>query len=213
MPPEIFLSRLTRLTAYSAAAAVLLDRTTDRRCSRSTMRFAIGTQNPSKMMAVWKAVSQLFRANPATVPTYSAYKRCFPAAAAAAPVDSLMSSSAPEGQTPDHEIICVNAPSGVNAQPMSAAETIQGATNRARRTAELVPDADFAIGLEGGVEPVGDVWMEGGYIFTLRLKDGKSGLGCSARFPMSKVRVGGRAGDRSMGGRSCYRTESSIPLC
>jgi inosine/xanthosine triphosphatase len=42
--------------------------------------------------------------------------------------------------------------SGVSDQPMSDAETLQGAMQRAQATHELEPAADFWVGMEGGVE-------------------------------------------------------------
>ncbi len=42
--------------------------------------------------------------------------------------------------------------SGVGAQPMSDAETLRGAERRALAAEEQVPDADFWVGIEGGVE-------------------------------------------------------------
>ena len=46
----------------------------------------------------------------------------------------------------------VAVPSGVRPQPLSDAETLQGALNRAQRAAQLVPQADYWVGIEGGVE-------------------------------------------------------------
>ncbi len=46
----------------------------------------------------------------------------------------------------------VSVPSGVSHQPMDSAETRQGALNRARGAALARPDADFWVGIEGGVE-------------------------------------------------------------
>ena len=48
-------------------------------------------------------------------------------------------------------------PSGVPDQPMSDAETLQGALNRARNARNAVPDAQLWLGIEGGLEPVGEV--------------------------------------------------------
>jgi inosine/xanthosine triphosphatase len=45
----------------------------------------------------------------------------------------------------------VSVPSGVPDQPLGDAETLQGALNRAQRAREIEPDADFWVGLEGGV--------------------------------------------------------------
>jgi inosine/xanthosine triphosphatase len=43
--------------------------------------------------------------------------------------------------------------SGVSDQPGSQAETFRGALNRAHQAAELAPQADYWVGIEGGVEP------------------------------------------------------------
>lgn len=48
-------------------------------------------------------------------------------------------------------------PSGVADQPMSDAETLQGALNRARQARAAEPQAQLWLGIEGGIEPVGDV--------------------------------------------------------
>lgn len=45
-------------------------------------------------------------------------------------------------------------PSGVADQPMSDAETLQGALNRARRAREAVPQAQLWLGIEGGIEEI-----------------------------------------------------------
>lgn len=50
----------------------------------------------------------------------------------------------------------VSVPSGVPDQPMSDAETYQGALNRASNAAAAVPDAHLWVGIEGGLETVGD---------------------------------------------------------
>jgi len=50
------------------------------------------------------------------------------------------------------EIDGVSVVSGVSDQPMSDAETLEGAWNRCHRAADAAPDADFWIGIEGGVE-------------------------------------------------------------
>jgi inosine/xanthosine triphosphatase len=50
------------------------------------------------------------------------------------------------------ELLAVNVPSGVADQPMTDKETLQGAKNRAAAALLKVPDAQYAVGLEGGVE-------------------------------------------------------------
>lgn len=51
----------------------------------------------------------------------------------------------------------VSVPSGVKDQPFSNQETLQGALNRARAAREQCPQADYWVGIEGGVAPA----MEG----------------------------------------------------
>ncbi len=50
------------------------------------------------------------------------------------------------------EVEGVSVPSGVSPQPMSDEETLLGARNRAEAARRLVPDADYWVGMEGGVE-------------------------------------------------------------
>jgi inosine/xanthosine triphosphatase len=49
----------------------------------------------------------------------------------------------------------VGVPSGVSDQPMTSAETLQGARQRAENAHALMPDADYWVGIEGGVEDEG----------------------------------------------------------
>ncbi|PVH79720.1 Maf/Ham1 [Cadophora sp. DSE1049] len=46
----------------------------------------------------------------------------------------------------------ISVPSGVADQPFTSKETLQGALNRAQNAREQEPNADYWIGLEGGVE-------------------------------------------------------------
>lgn len=46
----------------------------------------------------------------------------------------------------------IAVPSGVSDQPMSSAETLRGAHNRALAAAERHPQAAYTVGIEGGVE-------------------------------------------------------------
>jgi inosine/xanthosine triphosphatase len=62
------------------------------------------------------------------------------------------------------EFIPINVESGVSDQPTSDPETRQGALNRVNNARKAVPDADFWIGLEGGLEwidgePLASAWM------------------------------------------------------
>lgn len=46
----------------------------------------------------------------------------------------------------------VSVPSGVSSQPFSDQETYQGASNRVEAAFQREPEADFWVGIEGGVE-------------------------------------------------------------
>ncbi|KAL7938302.1 Maf/Ham1 [Trichoderma chlorosporum] len=50
----------------------------------------------------------------------------------------------------------LDVPSGVADQPMTDAETLQGARNRARNARGAEPQADYWVGIEGGVDDSGD---------------------------------------------------------
>ncbi len=49
----------------------------------------------------------------------------------------------------------VAVPSGVDEQPRSDAQTLTGAQNRAAAARQAVPEADFWVGIEGGIESCG----------------------------------------------------------
>jgi inosine/xanthosine triphosphatase len=51
----------------------------------------------------------------------------------------------------EFSVQAVSVPSGVSSQPHSDAETLQGAVNRAAEAARRLPEADFWVGIEGGV--------------------------------------------------------------
>lgn len=75
----------------------------------------------------------------------------------------------------------VNVLSGVPEQPRGNTETLRGARNRAQAAQKARPDADFWVGLEGGVyedkEGMGEVaWM---YIVS---KEGRVGKGRTGTF-------------------------------
>jgi inosine/xanthosine triphosphatase len=54
--------------------------------------------------------------------------------------------------TASPEFIPVSVPSGVSSQPMTDAETRLGAHNRVANARKTIPDADFWVGLEGGLD-------------------------------------------------------------
>lgn len=52
-------------------------------------------------------------------------------------------------------VIAASVPSDVAQQPLSDAETLQGALNRSHRAQAAYPQADYWIGIEGGIQPMG----------------------------------------------------------
>jgi inosine/xanthosine triphosphatase len=73
----------------------------------------------------------------------------------------------------------VSVSSGVSDQPMSSAETLQGARNRIKASKKLRPEADFWVGMEGGVEPTGDELMAFAWMVVESSNlEGKSCTGC-----------------------------------
>lgn len=62
------------------------------------------------------------------------------------------------------ELVTLNVPSGVPDQPMTDTETLQGAKNRAGAALLRVPDAQYAVGLEGGVEDSAEAMLSFAWI-------------------------------------------------
>lgn len=60
------------------------------------------------------------------------------------------------------DVAGVEVPTGVSNQPFTDTETLIGAENRARAARAAKPDADFWIGIEGGIE---DIPGEGMIVF------------------------------------------------
>ncbi len=61
----------------------------------------------------------------------------------------------------------VTVSSGVSHQPMSSAETLTGAINRARQAQQLIWDADYWVGLEGGIEETQEGMMSFAWIVVM----------------------------------------------
>ena len=86
------------------------------------------------------------------------------------------------------ELQPVSAPSGVNAQPFSGVETLQGAENRVRAARDLEPNADFWIGIEGGLEPVpGEPERLLSFCWVVILGKHQSGRARSASYELPRV--------------------------
>ncbi|HPR35643.1 MAG TPA: inosine/xanthosine triphosphatase [Anaerolineaceae bacterium] len=99
------------------------------------------------------------------------------------------------------EVQPVTVPSGVSAQPLSDAETLLGATNRAKAARELDPVADFWLGIEGGLQPVTgepDAYLS--YCWVVVLGRKQAGRARSASYELPKaicelIRQGMELGD------------------
>lgn len=61
----------------------------------------------------------------------------------------------------------VTVSSGVSHQPMSSAETLTGAINRAHQAQQLIWDADYWVGLEGGIEETQEGMMSFAWIVVM----------------------------------------------
>ncbi|HEB65453.1 MAG TPA: non-canonical purine NTP phosphatase [Chloroflexi bacterium] len=75
----------------------------------------------------------------------------------------------------------VEVPSGVRDQPLSEEETRQGARNRAARAAEIFPQADYWVGIEGGLHPDGETFLALAWV-CIRAADGSRGEGRTGAF-------------------------------
>lgn len=85
------------------------------------------------------------------------------------------------------EVIGIKVPSGISDQPMSDEESIKGATNRARRAIKKL-NADYGVGLEGGIHKIGKKWFDCGWMVVIDKKGGL-GIGSSARIETPKVMI------------------------
>lgn len=79
------------------------------------------------------------------------------------------------------EISGISAKSGVSDQPMSEKETLWGALNRVKNVAKLAPNADYWVGIEGGLEEV-EGKMETFAWIAIKSKNGMKGLGRTGSF-------------------------------
>jgi len=73
----------------------------------------------------------------------------------------------------------VEVDSEVSSQPMSDEETIKGAKTRALKAIESL-NADFGVGLEGGLHKIGEHWFDCGWMVIIDNK-GKEGIGSTIR--------------------------------
>jgi inosine/xanthosine triphosphatase len=83
------------------------------------------------------------------------------------------------------QYLTVSVPSGVNDQPMGDAESFRGARNRALNAKKQIPDADYWVGIEGGVQKRGKSLCPAAWVVVL----GKSGVGAK-RVIQGQARTG-----------------------
>jgi inosine/xanthosine triphosphatase len=84
----------------------------------------------------------------------------------------------------DFRVEVVSIPSGVNPYPWSDEKMLRGAMNRARGALREFPEADFAVGLEGGLQQL-DEWMIVKQLAVI-IKDGEVGVGLSSGYDCPK---------------------------
>ncbi|KAK3190684.1 hypothetical protein K4F52_003375 [Lecanicillium sp. MT-2017a] len=84
------------------------------------------------------------------------------------------------------DVRSVSVPSGVPDQPLTDKETFQGALNRARGARDAEPNAEYWIGLEGGIDSdpksVGDGLIQSFAWIAIVGKDGKEGKARTATY-------------------------------
>jgi inosine/xanthosine triphosphatase len=112
----------------------------------------------------------------------------------------------------------VSAESGVSDQPMTGAETLQGARNRAEAARRLHPNADFWVGIEGGCEDfAGDLLA---FAWVVVIGHERAGKSRTATFSLPQevaelVRQGvelGHADDQVFGRTDSKRKNGSVGL-
>lgn len=79
----------------------------------------------------------------------------------------------------------ISAASEVSDQPMSSEETLRGAINRANNVSKIAPDADYCVGIEGGLEELDDE-LEAFAWVVIKSKEGKVGKGRTGSFFLPK---------------------------
>ncbi len=84
---------------------------------------------------------------------------------------------------PDEEFFIegIAVPSSVSDQPQSDAETFLGARNRAQNASQERPDADFFVGIEGGIEEKNGE-MESFAWVVIKARDNRFGKGRTGTF-------------------------------
>lgn len=85
----------------------------------------------------------------------------------------------------DVKVIQISTESGVADQPLTETETFQGALNRARNSLKSVKNADFGIGIEGGLDQKSFGWFEQSIIVIIN-RQGLTGVGSTGGLVLPK---------------------------
>ncbi len=88
-------------------------------------------------------------------------------------------------QWPEAVVIPVDVATGVSDMPMSDAESLAGAQNRARAALTLT-QADLGVGLEGGVNPEAIGLVLHGWVVVVD-GNGRTGIGGAGRLPLPEA--------------------------
>lgn len=78
----------------------------------------------------------------------------------------------------DIEVIGKKVGSGVSEQPKNSEEIFTGAKNRAERALKAISDADYGVGIEGGLEEKSFGWFESSLVVIVN-RAGEMGIGSS----------------------------------
>ncbi len=118
------------------------------------------------------------------------------------------------------EALGVEVVSGVSDQPFGNEETLRGAINRAQAARSLHPEADFAVGIEGGVEELDDDLLAMAWVVIID-RAGKMGKARSGSFVLPREVTAlikfeglelGDADDRVFGKSDSKRKNGSVGL-
>ncbi len=120
---------------------------------------------------------------------------------------------------PDAVACCVATDSGVSHQPVADDEMFTGARNRAQQALQQVSEADFGVGIEGGVLDTSTMMWAYAWVVIVD-RGGCVGMGQTGRFPLPAgvaqlVRAGlelGEADDRFFGRENSKQKEGAIGL-
>lgn len=116
------------------------------------------------------------------------------------------------------DVTGVATASGVSDQPMSDDETLTGARQRARNVRARVDDADYWVGIEGGVQPHGDALEAFAWVVVLGRE--RSGHARTASFTLPNEVAAlihqdaelGHADDQVFGREDSKRSNGSVGL-